>query len=52
MGLQPKGPRGGDCIDTSYVPPSGFVTTAMDFTVVSAAEWDSELVADLATERW
>ena len=50
MRVQPQraGVRGR--IDTGVLPPRGFITTAMDLTVVTAAQRDGELVADLSTE--
>jgi hypothetical protein len=53
MCLQPESAGGGNRIDTRFVPPSRFVATAMDLTVVSATERDSKFVADLAAKcRW
>jgi hypothetical protein len=50
MRLQPQRAGGNDRIDTGLLPPSGFIATAMDLTVVTAAQRDGELVADLSTE--
>jgi hypothetical protein len=50
MRLQPQRAGGNGWIDTSLLLPSGFITTAMDLTVVTAAQRDGELVADLSTE--
>ena len=51
MRLQPQAASGGGWIDTSLVPPHGFIATTMHLTMVSATERDRELVADLAAER-
>jgi hypothetical protein len=52
MGLQPKDARGGSRIDCGLVPPGGFIATAMKLAVVSPAERDGELIADLVAKRW
>jgi hypothetical protein len=51
MRVQPQraGVRGR--IDTGVLPPRGFITTAMDLTVVTAAQRYGELVAHLSPER-
>jgi hypothetical protein len=38
-------------INANLFPPGGFVTAAMYLTVMSPAQWDSEFIADLATQR-
>ena len=38
-------------IDAGRLPPRLFVLSLMGGTVVGAAEWDSELIAYLATKR-
>ena len=50
MGLQPQcsGDRG--WLDASLNPPSFFISVAMNVAVMTAAERDGELVADLAAE--
>lgn len=37
-------------INPSLIPPCRFVMTAVDLTMVPTAEWDRELIADLAAE--
>ncbi|MGC1777874.1 MAG: hypothetical protein WBB34_07990, partial [Xanthobacteraceae bacterium] len=41
----------GEGIDSGFAPPRCLVAVAMQFAMMSAAEWDRELVADLAAER-
>jgi hypothetical protein len=50
MLLQPQRAGWDGRIDTGLLPPSGFIATAMDLTVVTAAQRDGELVADFSTE--
>ena len=38
-------------INASLAPPCGFVTVAMDFSMMAAAQRHCELIADFATER-
>jgi hypothetical protein len=49
--FQPKraGIYGG--VNACLGPPRGFIAMAMDFAMVTTAERDGELVADLAAER-
>ena len=49
--FEPK--RAGCCggIEASLLPPSGFVADAVHLAMVSAAQRDGELIADLAPER-
>jgi hypothetical protein len=53
-GLQPCGLpqplRYGQRIEVELLPPYAFVTALMEFTVVSTAEWHSELIADFASK--
>lgn len=51
MRLKPQRACGGDWIDPKLAPPSGFVAAAVDFTMVSAAERNGKLVADLTAKR-
>ena len=51
MGLKPKRPGCSRRIGTGLLPPCRFVTAAMDFAMVSAAEWHGEFVAHLAAKR-
>ena len=51
MGLEPKRPGCSRRIDVGFLPPSSFIAAAMDFAMVSAAEWHREFVAHLAAKR-
>jgi hypothetical protein len=37
--------------DTNSLPPSDFITAAMDFAMMSPTQWDRVLIADLAAKR-
>ena len=50
MRLEPERAGGGVRINAGLLPPCRFVATAMDLTMMAAAERHSELVADLATK--
>jgi len=50
MRLQPQRAGGDGRIDTGLLPPSGFIATPTDLTVVTAAQRDGELVAYLFSE--
>ena len=50
MCLKPEYARGGGLIDAGRVPPSGFITAAMDLAVVSPAERYRKFITDLAAE--
>ena len=52
MYLQPKGASSFDWIDTSPFPPGGLIGAAVHLAMVTSAEGDRKLVADLAAERW
>jgi len=52
MCLQPKRAGINGWVDTGLFPPGGFVTAMMYFAMVSATEWNCELITDLAAERW
>jgi hypothetical protein len=51
MALQPKRAGRDGRIDTSLNPPCGFIAAVMDLTVVTPAQWHSELVAHFSPER-
>jgi hypothetical protein len=51
MCLQPKHASSGGRINASLVPPDGFIPAAMDLTVMSPAQRNRELVADLPAKR-
>ena len=50
MGFQPQRASEVGRLDTSVVPPCGFIARAMHFAMMSAAQRDRELIAHLATE--
>ena len=53
MGLQPKlRARLTVGLDSNFFPPRGFVATAMNLAMMTAAQWDSEFIAHFAAERW
>jgi hypothetical protein len=45
---QPQRAGGTGRIEPEFLPPSGFVAVTMEFAMMRSAEWDRELVADLA----
>ena len=51
MRLQPQPPGGDGRIDPGLGPPSGFIATAMDLTVVAAAQRHGELITHFSRER-
>ena len=51
MRLQPQRAGGDGRIDTGLLPPSGFITRAMDLTVVAPAQRYGELIAHFSPER-
>src|SRR5579863_5323809 len=51
MRLQPQRTGTRERIDGGSVPPSRFVTMAMQLAMMATAKGDSELIADLAAER-
>ena len=51
MSFQPEHAGTDGRINTGFIPPTDFITTAMHLAMVSATERDRELVADLAAER-
>ena len=51
MRLQPKGASRCGRIDACLLPPRGFIATAMDLAMVTAAERNREFIADLAAKR-
>ena len=50
MCLQPQDASADDGVDTDLFPPACLVTGAMHLTMMTTAERDSELIADLPTE--
>jgi hypothetical protein len=50
MCLQPKHASSGGRINASLVPPRNFVTAAMHLAVMSPAQRDRKLVADLSAK--
>jgi hypothetical protein len=51
MCLQPKHASSGGCINAALVPPDGFIPAAMHLTVMSPAQRNRKLVADLPAKR-
>jgi len=51
MGLQPQRAGGDGRIDAGLFPPSGFMATAMDLTVVAPAQRHGELIAHFSPKR-
>ena|SRR6516164_7893853 len=51
MALQPKRASRDGSVDTGLVPPRGFITTAMHLAMMTTAEWDRELIANLSAQR-
>ncbi len=50
MRLNPQGPGSGQWIDSGLAPPFGFIAVAVELTMMPAAQWDGELIADLAAK--
>ena len=50
MRLQPQCSSGDRRIDAQFFPPRGFIAAAMDLAMMTSAQRDSELIADLAPE--
>jgi hypothetical protein len=51
MCLQPKHASSGGRINAGLVPPDGFIPAAMHLTVMSPAQRNRKLVADLSAKR-
>jgi len=51
MRVQPQCSSGDRWINTQFFPPPGFITAAMDFTMMTSAKRNGELIADLAPHR-
>ena len=51
MCLQPKHASSGGRINAGFVPPDGFIPAAMHLTVMSPAQRNRKLVADLPAKR-
>src|SRR6516162_4474494 len=51
MCLQPKHASSGGCINAGLVPPDGFIPAAMHLTVMTPAQRNRKLVADLPAKR-
>jgi hypothetical protein len=51
MRVQPQCARSDGRINPGLPPPCGFIAAVMDLTMVSSTQWDSELIADFASER-
>src|SRR6516225_10164485 len=50
MCLEPERTGTDGRIDTSFFPPRGFIATAMHLAMMTTAERDRELIADLTAE--
>jgi hypothetical protein len=50
MALQPKRASRGDSVDIGLVPPRGFITAAMHLAMMTTAERDRELIANLSPQ--
>ena len=48
--FQPQRAGGAGRIDPGLLPPCGFVAAVMDLTMMTSAQRDGELVADLSAE--
>ena len=51
MGFEPERPSGDSRIVPGFSPPRGFIATAVELAMVTAAKWDRKLVAHLAPKR-
>src|SRR5262249_6262504 len=51
MCFEPQCPCTDNRVDAGPMPPSCFIAAVMNLTMMSPTEWNSELIADLATER-
>jgi hypothetical protein len=51
MGFKPQRAGGTGGIEPEFLPPSGFIAVTMEFTMMSPAERDRELVARFAGKR-
>jgi len=51
MSFKPQGPRGAGGIEPKLLPPHRFIPVTVNFAMMSPAQRDRELVADLAAER-
>jgi hypothetical protein len=50
MCLQPKGASSFGRINTGLIPPGRFITAAMHLAMMTTAEWDRELIANLSAQ--
>jgi hypothetical protein len=50
-GARTQGPGRNGRINSSFIPPRGFIAVAMDLAMMSSAQRHGELVADLAPEH-
>lgn len=48
--ILPKRPRCWCRIDSGFLPPRGFIAAAMDFAMMAAAQWYTELVTDFVSQ--
>ncbi len=50
MGVQPQYAGREGRINSDALPPRGFIAATMDLAMVSAAQWNGVLIADLSAE--
>jgi len=50
VSFEPQRPSDGGWIDPGVPPPCGFIATPVDLAMVSSAQRNGELIADLAPE--
>jgi len=50
MARQPQRPRANRRIDADFLPPCGFIAAAVECAMVTAAERNSEFIANLAAK--
>ena len=51
MRFEPQRTSRSDRINPGFLPPRGFIAIAMHLAMVPATQRDSELIADLASQR-
>ena len=48
---EPQNACRGGRVNANFSPPTGFIGAAMHLAMMSAAQWDSKFIADLAAKR-
>ena len=51
MRLLPQSFSEFECVDIEVFPPSNLIADLMQLSVMSAAKWDGEFIANLETDR-